>query len=312
MGSHRSILNFKVRTDFFEKCYDMIIMLSKISKVILLTLLALVVSIFTLTPSLASAHQPRIVESRLTTVLEPEVSKAYYGMLTGEPDVYVIHAPAPFDLYVGVLVPDIAGQKKDVSAAVLKDGTQIAVLDGATFAWTQFFEPFGYDTYWQGPEYKARAEPGTYEIRVWSSNNDSKYSLAIGEIEAFDMKEGLNALTLIPQIKKDFFNESPIGFIFSPMGWGLIVILYVLAFIVGFVYRTILKKFAKNSVRGVSKNIGKSDRFIRFAIGIALLLWAITTTWSPIFIFFSGFAFFEAIFSWCGFYAALGKNTCHL
>jgi len=39
-------------------------------------------------------------------------------------------------------------------------------------------------------------------------------------------------------------------------------------------------------------------------------LWAITTTWSPILIFFSGFAFFEAIFSWCGFYAAMGKNTC--
>lgn len=27
-------------------------------------------------------------------------------------------------------------------------------------------------------------------------------------------------------------------------------------------------------------------------------------------IFFSGFAFFEAIFSWCGFYATIGKNTC--
>ena len=39
-------------------------------------------------------------------------------------------------------------------------------------------------------------------------------------------------------------------------------------------------------------------------------LLAITTTWSPILIFFSGFALFEAIFSWCGFYAAMGKNTC--
>ena len=228
----------------------------------------------------------------------------------GEPDVYTIDAKQAFNLYVGVLVPDIAGQKKDVSAVVLKDGKQIAVLDGVTFAWKQFFEPFGYDTYWQGPEYKARADVGIYEIRVTSPNNDSKYSLAIGEIEKFDGKEGLNALTLIPQIKKDFFNESPIGFILSPFGWGLIVIIYILAFIVGFVYRAILKKVAKNSVRGVAKNIGKSDRLVRLAIGIALLLWAITTTWSPILIFFSGFAFFEAIFSWCGFYATFGKNTC--
>jgi len=281
-------------------------MTTKIYKFIPLTLLAL----FVFAPSLASAHQPRITESRQTTVPDPEISKAYYGKLTGEPDVYTIEAKEAFNLYVGVLVPDIAGQKKDVSAVVMKDGKQIALLDGATFAWKQFFEPFGHDTYWQGPEYKARADAGTYEIRVTSPNNDSKYSLAIGEIEKFDGKEGMNALTLIPQIKKNFFNESPIGFILSPFGWGLIVIMYILAFIAGFIYRAILKKFAKNSPRGVVKNIGKPDRLIRTAIGVALLLLAITTSWSPILIFFSGFAFFEAIFSWCGFYAAMGKNTC--
>jgi hypothetical protein len=283
---------------------------TKVQKIIFEILPLTLLAVFVFLPTIASAHQPRITESRLTTVPDPEVSKAYYAKLTGEPDVYIISAPAPFDLYVGVLVPDIAGQKKDVSAVVLQDGKQIAVLDGATFAWKQFFEEFGHDTYWQGPEYKARAEAGTYEVRVWSGNNDSKYSLAIGELEKFDGKETLNALTLIPQIKKDFFNESPINFILSPFGWGLIVVMYLLAGIVGLIYRAILKKFAKRSPRGVAKNIGTSDRLVRVAIGVALLLWAITTTWSPILIFFSGFAFFEAMFSWCGFYAALGKNTC--
>lgn len=281
-------------------------MTTKIYKVIPLTLLAL----FVFAPSFASAHQPRITDSRLTEVPSPEVSKAYYGKLAGEPDVYVIHASEAFDLYVNVLVPDIAGQKKDVSAVVLKDGVQITLLDGPTFVWKQFYEPFGADTYWMGPEYKARAEAGTYEIRVSSPHNDSKYSLAIGEIEAFDMKEGLNALTIIPELKSNFFDESPIGFIVSPFGWGLIVIMYLLAGIVGLIYRAILKKFAKNSPRGATHNIGKADRLLRLAIGVGLLLWAITTTWSPILIFFSGFAFFEAIFSWCGFYAAMGKNTC--
>ena len=273
----------------------------------------LVLAISVLLPALASAHQPRITESRLTTVPDPEVSKAYYGKLTGEPDVYIINASAPFNLYVGVLVPDIAGQKKDVSAVIIKNGEidkPLAVLEGINFEWKQFLEEFGHDTYWQGPEYKARAEAGNYEIRVWSSNNDSKYSLAIGEIEAFDFKEGMNALALIPQLKRDFFNESPTSFILSPMGWGLIVILYILAFIVGFIYRAVLRKFTKSSPRGVARNIGKPDRLLRLVIGIALLLWAITTTWSPVLIFFSGFAFFEALFSWCGFYAAIGKNTC--
>ena len=178
------------------------------------------------------------------------------------------------------------------------------------FEWTQFFEEFGHDTYWQGPEYKARSEAGTYEIRVSSTNNDSKYSLAIGEIEAFDLKEGVNALTLIPELKNNFFNKSPIDFILSPLGWGYIVIMYILAGFAGLAYRAIIRRMTKNSARGVGKNIGKSDRLIRVAIGVGLLLWAIATTWSPILIFFSGLAIFEAIFSWCGFYAALGKNTC--
>lgn len=106
------------------------------------------------------------------------------------------------------------------------------------------------------------------------------------------------------------FAYQPIMFIKSPFGWGLIVIMYILAFLFGFIYRTILKKFAKGSVRGVAQNIGKPDRLLRLAIGVGLLLWAITTTWSPILIFFSGFAFFEALFSWCGLYAAIGSNTC--
>ena len=100
------------------------------------------------------------------------------------------------------------------------------------------------------------------------------------------------------------------NFIFSPFGWGLIVGMYILAFVVGFMYRTILKRAEIKSPRGVAKNIGTGDRLVRLVIGIALLLLAITTTWSPVLIFFSGFALFEALFSWCGFYAAIGKNTC--
>lgn len=282
-------------------------MTTKIYKVIPLILLAL----FILVPTFTSAHQPRIAESREILVPNPEISKAYYGKLSGEPDVYVIKANEPFDLYVNILVPDIADQKKDVSVVALKDGAQIALLDGLNFEWKQFYEPFGADTYWMGPEYRARSEAGIYEIRVWSSNNDSKYSLAIGEIEAFDGKESLNALTVIPELKKDFFGKSPIGFIVSPFGWGLIVAMYLLAGIVGLLIRFLVKKLhSRPSTGSGQENIGRGDRLLRFAIGAGLLLWAITTTWSPILIFFSGFAIFEAIFSWCAIYQLMGKNTC--
>jgi cytochrome b subunit of formate dehydrogenase len=97
-------------------------------------------------------------------------------------------------------------------------------------------------------------------------------------------------------------------------GFGLVFLMYLLAFIFGFIYRAILKKLSEKKLLSVegrgSKNIGKSDRMLRFVIGIGLLAWAIMTSLSPILLFFSGFCIFESIFSWCGFYAAIGKTTC--
>lgn len=276
-------------------------------------LVTLILAVYIFKPVAIFAHQPRITDKDVTIVTEAEVSKAYYGILSDKPHTYKINESKPFILYVNILVPDIENQKKDLSVVIIKDGNAhnpLAVLDGRKFKWEKFWEEFGRDWYWKGPEYKSPASAGQYEIIVSSSNKDTKYSLAIGEREDFNAQESLNALTLIPKLKSNFFNESPIGFILSPFGWGLILILYVIAFIVGFIYRAILKKIAKTENRKLHKNIGKSDRIIRFAIAIVLLVWAITTTWSPLLIFLSGFALFEALFSWCGIYAALGKNTC--
>jgi len=256
------------------------------------------------------AHQPRIVEGEVTEVVDPEISKAYYGELSGKPHIYTIKASEEFDLYVGILVPDTRNQKKDVLSEIYSGEELLETLGGSDSEWTKFFEPFGQSSYFEGGEYKVRVQAGEYTIRVSSADNDSKYSLAVGEIEAFDGKESVNALSLIPDLKRDFFNESPISFILSPFGWGYILVMYILAFIVGFLYRAVLKKFAKGSVRGVHKNIGTYDRLVRLAIWLGLLFFAITTSWNPILLFFSGFTLFEAIFSWCGLYAALGRNSC--
>lgn len=279
-------------------------------KILLKLIFTLFVAIIILSPKIIFAHQPRIVESNSTSVVDPEISKAYYGNLSGESHIYTIDSDEEFNLYVGILVPDAKNPKRDVTAEIYSGKELIKTIGGSDAEWKTFFEPFGQSTYWDGGEYKVRAQAGQYTIVVSSKNNDSKYSLAIGEIEAFDGKEGVNALNLIPGLKRDFFGESPIGFTMSPFGWGLILVMYLLAFIFGFIYRAMLKKFAKTSNRKVHKNIGRPDRLIRFAIAAALLVLAITTTWNPLLIFFSGFALFEAIFSWCGFYAALGKNTC--
>lgn len=119
--------------------------------------------------------------------------------------------------------------------------------------------------------------------------------------------------------KTQFFSDSPVSFLFTPVGFGYVVLLFVTSFLFGFIYRSVLKKVAawktihstgawKN--RALTHNIGKGDRMMRTSIGLGLFVMAVMTSWSPLLFFFSGFSFFEAIFSWCGFYAALGKNTC--
>lgn len=91
------------------------------------------------------------------------------------------------------------------------------------------------------------------------------------------------------------------------------ILLYLIAgFVLGFVYRTILKlvKSKKINVRA-KMNIGKADRGVRLMIGIITLI--LGTYWnSQILLIAAGFCFFEAMFSWCGFYAILGKNTCEI
>jgi len=252
----------------------------------------ILVAFLILAPGLASAHQPRITTGAETIVTDPEISKAYYAKLVGEPQVYYIHSVQPFDLYVNILVPDIVGQKKDVNLALFKKGNPdelLIVFDEGNNNWKKFFEPFGYDSYWQGAEFRTRATAGDYLIRVWSSNNDSKYSLAIGETEAFSLRETINAISLIPEIKRNFFNEMPINFIFSPLGWGSILVMYLLAFVVGFIIRLLSKKFS-------ARRVNKKGRLIWAIVGVVLLILTIATSWNFILLFLSGFCIFQALF----------------
>jgi hypothetical protein len=92
------------------------------------------------------AHQPRFPNAQQTIISSAEISKAYYARLSGNAQQYQITEDAKFNLYVNVLVPAIANQKKDVSAIIFKNGnrdTPFATLDGNNFQRTYFFEEFG-------------------------------------------------------------------------------------------------------------------------------------------------------------------------
>ena len=186
------------------------------------------------------AHQPRIVEYEKINVTKPGISKAYYGELSGKPHIYMIEASSAIDLYVNVLVPFIEGPGKNVTVNIFKGEQLIRTLSPTKEDWKEFFEPFGQSMYWKGPEFKVRADAGKYKIHVQSTEKSIKYVLATGEIEAFGGPESLRAILLIPELKKNFFEESPLSFILSPLGWGYVLLLQVLVILVGFLISKIL------------------------------------------------------------------------
>ncbi len=63
----------------------------------------------------------------------------------------------------------------------------------------------------------------------------------------------------------------------------------------------------------MNKNIGTKDRLIRLAIAVACFAAAYTLSSGLLQVFFIAFGLFcvfQATFSWCAWYALLGKNTC--
>lgn len=182
------------------------------------------------------AHQPRLVgEKTEINVADPEISKAYYGKLAGTPAIYHISTTVPFNLYVNVLVPRVSSATKDISARILQDGSEIAVLDGSNYNWEEFYEPYGGDYYYRGPEFKKSVEAGNYTIEVYSSSNVGPYSLAIGEKESFPVSEIAKTILILPILKYKYFDASIAQIVFGRAGliYGiLLVILIIVLFLI--------------------------------------------------------------------------------
>lgn len=240
----------------------------------------------------ALAHQPVVVDSDTTEVVDPEISKAYYGVLSGAAHTYVITSDIEFNLYVGILVPDSETPKRDVKAEIFRGDELLETFGGVDAEWVTFYEPFGQNTYWDAGEYRLRAAPGVYSIRISSPDNASKYSLAIGEIEFFDLEDRANALAVLPGIQQEFFGSSAAELVGTRYGLMNLVVIYGAALLAALFYRLILRRPMARLIGGTPRGIGKP---LRVAAAVALFAVAITTTWSPLLLFISGLLLFEAL-----------------
>jgi hypothetical protein len=172
----------------------------------------------------ACAHQPRIsfgtrhTFSNPVVIEKPEISKAYYGMLTGEPDYYKIDSRSTYQLYLNILAPDLKDSSLDWNVDVVSDNKTLLRLKGKGYKWERFFEPFAGDHYLKGPDLDWRLRRGTYYIKVYNKANLGKYSLAVGSIESFPVGETISMAFTLPAIKAKFFNKPAYSAFLSPVG----------------------------------------------------------------------------------------------
>lgn len=215
-------------------------------------LLSLIIGIFLLT-TVSYAHQPRIVSEEMTQIENPEVSQAFYAELKGKPGYYQVESEEPFKLYVGILVPDLEGIEKDISVEISREYLRIEetpvhkqeeeevpiLLNGLQYEWTRWYEPFGGDWYWEGPELRSNppeeelpegveVDEGTYTLKVFSPDNEGKYVLVVGEREEFPLKEMVHTLFVLPKLKAEFFERSPWTAYFNLVGLFLAISIGIL------------------------------------------------------------------------------------
>ena len=165
----------------------------------------------------AFAHQPKLIKYSPSKdnphkVINPEISKAYYAKLNGEPHYYRVKSEKDFLFYTSILSPKVNDDYIWLSLEVTDENNNIVYqADGSEFKWEPWYEPYARDWYWKGPEIGGEItetgfkksfpiSAGTYLIKVYNNDNIGNYSLAVGEAEFFGSNTFEKILTWIPII----------------------------------------------------------------------------------------------------------------
>lgn len=205
-------------------------------------------ALFLLVPATLQAHLPRLVTSDTIRVIQPEISQAFYAHLSQAAHRYYLDETDTFDFYLQLLTPDLTGQRTDFLVNVFQNsgnlsGNLIYSIDTKEFQWTKYYEPYGGDHYLMGPEFRMKAPPGIYTISISNSDNLGKYALAIGEKESWPPSEIWNTLVMLPKLKKDFFQKSPLTAYFNRVGVFLAICLLIIISVLFLILKLLRKQY---------------------------------------------------------------------
>ena len=148
---------------------------------------------------------------------DPEITKAIYSTLIGDPHFYRIQSEVDFDFYAGILAAKIGEcpLNSKFSFEVLdSDFHKIYLADGENFEWTPWYEEYGKQWYWNGPEigkdfYSNEVfKAGTYYIKVFNNSNTGQYIMAVGDIEKFSITDIVGLIFSMGKIEDKFWDPS--------------------------------------------------------------------------------------------------------
>ncbi len=199
-------------------------MLNRRGMILSMRLLAPILLFFAVI-TIVSAHVPYIVTQEslrdIKAIEEPEISRAFYGAMTGFPHTYEIRATEPFHLYAQILVPDIESSVNNVSGIIIKETTPGGrVMEVTRFlakdaVWESQYEPWGGDSYRVGGTFEKDVDAGVYRIEVSTPDNIEKYVLVVGKTEDFGEIGYFETIGRIAEVKA-FFGKPKILVIQSP------------------------------------------------------------------------------------------------
>ena len=173
--------------------------------------------------SQAVAHKPVLNENSTYPadapyeIEEPEISKAIYSKLNGDPHYYRIQSDIDFDFYAGILAAKIgecALERKFSFEVLDSDFHRIHLADGESFEWTPWYEEYGKQWYWNGPEIGENFlsdrvyDAGTYYIKVFNDSNTGQYIMAVGDIEKFSFTDIVGLIFSMGDIEDEFWDPS--------------------------------------------------------------------------------------------------------